>query len=158
MAESATPSPGVDDSSFLLLVVGAHLRAEVADRPIAYRLQNTIAQWVGRYGEQLSAPIIPIVCCDVYFMNQEPLQKRPTISIGGPGVNALSAFYAQRLNPALVRGNQMLIQLDPEFVDLRVCIWGMDHALTITAVDHFVERYLEPYLRAVATQVEPKVD
>lgn len=52
----------------------------------------------------------------------------------------------------------MIIQLDPEFVDLRVCVWGMNHELTIAALDHFVAKYLDGYLRAVATQVEPRVD
>ncbi len=160
MAEEISPnsSAGVSTANLLLIVVGAHLRAETADRPLAYRLRQCIEQWIQRHGSQLASPIVPIVCCDVWYMNQAALQRRPTISLGGPGVNALSGFYAAKLNPAVVRDNQMLIQLDPEFVDLRVCVWGMDHPLTVTALDHFTDKYLPAYLRAVATQVEPMVD
>ncbi len=153
------PATSTEDvGNLIVLVVGAHLRAEVADRPVAYRLGEEIRRWVERQGERLSIRFTPVVCCDVWYMSQEPLQRRPTISVGGPGVNSLSAYYAQKLNPALVRENQMIIQLDPEFVDLRVCVWGMNHELTLGAVNYFTQHYLDSYLRAVATQVEPQVD
>jgi len=80
----------------------------------------------------------------------------PTITLGGPGVNALSAYLADKLSPALVRDEKLLIQLDPDFVDLRVGIWGFDHALTAEALDLFINKYLDSYLTAVATQVEPE--
>ena len=88
-------------------------------------------------------------------MNQQPLQKHATISLGGPGMNALSSYLADRLTSALVRDSQLLIQLDPEFVDMRVCIWGMNHELTVEALTLFEHRYLDGCLRVVATQVEP---
>ena len=80
------------------------------------------------------------------------------LSVGGPGVNALSAYYAQKVPAAVLRENKMIVQLDPEFVDLRVCIWGVNHRLTVEAMDLFIDRYLDDYLRAIATQVEPKID
>ena len=76
--------------------------------------------------------------------------------MGGPGVNALSAYYSQKLPTALVRDNQIAIQLDPEYIDLRVCLWGMNHQLTVEALRLFTDKYLEEYLRAVVTQVEPQ--
>lgn len=142
----------------LLVVVGAHLRAETADRPLAYSLCRRIREWVRQQGSRLTLPIVPVVCSDLWYMSQQVLQRRPTISLGGPGVNALSAYYAQRLSPALVRENRMVIQLDPEFVDLRVCIWGVNHELTVTALEYFQEHYLDAYLKAVATQVEPQIE
>ncbi|NJL31506.1 MAG: hypothetical protein HC898_07695 [Phycisphaerales bacterium] len=145
-------------SNLLLIVVGAHLRAEIADRPLAYRLSDTIANWLGRRSPKLNVRFAPVVCSDIWYMNQAQLQRRPTISVGGPGSTALSAYYAQKLSPAVVSDNQMIIQLDPEYVDLRVCVWGMNHQLTVAAMDHFVQQYLDGYLRAVATQVEPRVD
>ena len=54
--------------------------------------------------------------------------------------------------------NEVIIQMDPEFVDLRACLWGMDHDMTAASIDVFEERYLDGFMRAVATQVEPKVD
>ena len=146
----------INTSDLLLIVVGAHLRAEVADRPIANRLRDDIESWIRGHGGELDNPFIPVVCCDIWYVNHKQLQRRPTISIGGPGVNALSGYYNRELSPALVRDRQMVIQLDPEFVDLRVCLWGLDHEQTVEVFNLFHERYLHPYLRAVATQVEPK--
>lgn len=140
----------------MLIVVGAHLRAEVADRPLAYRLRERIHAWLERFGTGINVPLVPVVCSDIWYMNQEALQQRPTISLGGPGVNALSAYYGQKLPAAVVRENEMVIQLDPEFTDLRVCIWGMNHDLTIAALELFIRKYLDGYLRAVITQVEPE--
>ena len=37
-------------------------------------------------------------------------------------------------------------------------IWGMNHELTVQALDTFQQRYLDGFLRAVGTQVEPKHD
>ncbi len=157
--EQPQPSTtGAEVGNLLLIVVGAHLRAEIADRPLGYRLAEVISNWLRQRSPKLNVRFAPVVCSDVWYMNQEKLQRRPTISVGGPGVNALSAYYAQKLNPAVVSENQMIIQLDPEFVDLRVCVWGMNHELTIAALDHFISQYLDGYLRAVATQVEPRVD
>jgi hypothetical protein len=155
MAEEDS-QPETEPAHLLLIVVGAHLRAEVGDRPLAYRLAEHIHQWLRRQRGQLNVPLAPVVCSDIWYMNQEALQKQPTISVGGPGVNALSAFFSQKLKSGFVRENEILIQLDPEFVDLRVCVWGMDHQLTVQAVDLFMEKYLDGYLRAVATQVEPQ--
>ncbi len=62
---------------------------------------------------------------------------------------------AQKLKVAYVRDERLMVQLDPEFVDLRACIWGMDHETTVEAVQIFTERYMDGYLRAVATQIEP---
>lgn len=148
----------VDTSSLLLIVVGAHLRAEIGDRPLAYRLQERIVDWIKEHSDELSVEIRPLVCSDVWYVNQPELQRRPTISLGGPGVNTLGAYYAQKLSAALVHDDQMMIQLDPEFIDLRVSAWGVNHQMTIRVLEVFIEKYLDSYLRAVATQVEPQVD
>jgi hypothetical protein len=145
-----------DDVHLLLIVTGAHLRAEMADRPLAYALQQGVVRWLDTHRESLSIEIVPVVCCDIWFINQEQLHARPTICVGGPGVNALSAFMAQKLKVAYVRDERLMVQLDPEFVDLRACVWGMDHETTVEAVQIFTERYLDGYLRAVATQIEPR--
>ncbi|MEE9211689.1 MAG: hypothetical protein V3U29_03450 [Phycisphaeraceae bacterium] len=121
MSEPNDPSSSVPETTdLLLIVVGAHLRAEVADRPLAYRLRQHIADWLRAQDASLNIRLGPIVCSDVWYLNQETLQQLPTISLGGSGVNALSAYYAQKLASAMVRDNQMVIQLDPEYVDLRV--------------------------------------
>ncbi|MBI1338562.1 MAG: hypothetical protein GC164_16585 [Phycisphaera sp.] len=156
--ESPQPAPKqVDTTNLLLIVVGAHLRAETADRPLAYALREGILHWLKDHQPALNIRVEPVVCTDLWYVNQEDLQSRPTISIGGPGVNALSQYYAQKLEPAMLQEHKMVIQLDPEFVHLRVAVWGMDHDLTVKALELFTERYLDAYLRAVVTQVEPDV-
>jgi hypothetical protein len=159
MDQDPTPSvPGPEEAQLLVIVVGAHLRAEVADRPLAYRLKQAVELWLEAPARRLNVPLTPVVCTDIWYLNHEALQQRPTISIGGPGVNALSAFYASRLTSAATRANEMVIQLDPEFVDLRASIWGLNHQLTVEALQFFVEHFMDGYLRACATQVEPKED
>lgn len=148
--------PEIEAAHVLPIVVGAHLRAEVADRPLAYRLRDAIERWVSERASRLSVRPVPVVCSDVWYVNQQALHRRPTISLGGPGVNALSAYFANRLAAALVQDHKIVIQLDPELVDLRACVWGMNHELTVEALRLFMDRYLDGFLRAAVTQVEPR--
>jgi hypothetical protein len=145
----------IEQGHVILIVVGACLRAEIADRPLAYRLQRRVRRWLRRHDQALNVPIEPVVCTEVWYLNSEELQQQPTVSIGGPGVNALSAFFADQLEEEPDQ-EQAIIQIDPEFTDLRVCIWGVDHEMTTNGLDVFLEQYLDRYLRAVATQVEPE--
>ena len=156
--QSIDMEENLDVSALLLIVVGAHLRAELIDRPSAYQLRQQIESWLDEHVSDLNVPLIPVVCSDIWYINQQELQRRPTISLGGPAVNALSAYYAGKLSAAFVRDDQIMIQLDPEFVDLRASVWGMNHELTEQAIELFAGKYLESYMRAVATQVEPDTE
>jgi hypothetical protein len=149
-------NPGIDPSHLLLVVVGAHLRAEEVDRALAYRLGERISGWVKAHQKALATPIRPIVCTDIWYLNHPILHTRPTVSIGGPGVNALSSHFAKSIPGQEVSDQQVVIQIDPEFTDLRVSIWGTDHELTAKGLDVFLSDYLENFLKAVATQVEPE--
>ena len=51
---------------------------------------------------------------------------------------------------------KVTIMIDPDFTHLRVGIWGTNHELTAKGVELFCERYLDGYLRACVTQVEPE--
>lgn len=144
-----------ESAHWVLLVCGSHLRAEIADRPLAYKLQQSIADWSAAHSESLDKPVVAATCCDVWYMQQENLQEIPSICIGGPGVNAFSQFFADHIPDEVLRENEVFIQLDPDFVDLDVCLWGNNHDLTIQAIETFKKEYLDDYLRAVATQVEP---
>lgn len=146
-----------DLSRIVLIVVGAHLRAEEADRPLAYQLMSEIETWVEEHSDRLESPLRPMVCTDALFLNDEALHSRATISVGGPGVNALSAYFAQEMDgEGELREDQVIIQMDPDFADLRVAIWGVNHATTEQGVSLFIQAYLDGFLRAVATQVEPR--
>lgn len=156
--EAQHGSSKIETSHLILIVVGTHMRAEAADRPLAYKLREQIHAWLEEHSPGLNVPLTAVVCSDLLYMNDPSLQDRPTICLGGPGVNRLSAFYAEKLPAAIVRDNKMIIQLDTEFIDLRVCVWGMNHDLTTQALDVFTRKHLPLYLRAVATQVEPQDD
>ena len=149
--------PEIDIERLLLVVVGAHLKAEAADRPIAYRLQQAVNEKL----DQLADPpdlVISLVCSDVWYLNNDELHDRPVICIGGPGVNALSAYLYPRLASALQVDQQLVIQLDPEFDDLRVNIWGMSHGETAAAVDLFAQKYLDAYLQRVLEEQQEMED
>lgn len=158
MSEQPLSSSGLETSNTLLIVVGAHLRAEIADRPLAYALRDHALKWLADHRDQLNINLGITVCCDIWYLNNEKLQHCPTISLGGPGVNALSAYYSQRLKQDTNEEQHVLIQIDPEFTDLSVCIWGSNHDLTVKGMDLFINQYLDGYLRAVVTQVEPHAD
>ena len=141
----------------LLIVTGSNLRAEMADRPLAYRLQDRIQAWVQKHHTRMNFLLAPVVCSDGWYLSQSTAQRVPAISLGGPGVNALSAHLADLL-PTTHPASEVVIQMDPDLVDLRVCLWGSDHAHTVLALDWFIQERLEAYLRAAATQVEPQSD
>lgn len=145
--------PEIDIDRLLLIVVGAHLKAEAADRPIAYRLQQTINEHLDAEADPPDL-VVPLVCSDVWYLNNDELHGRPLICLGGPGVNALSAYLYPRLANALQVDDQLVIQLDPDMADLRVNIWGMNHGQTAAAVDLFTRRYLDAYLQRVLDDQE----
>lgn len=151
--EPASPDP----PHRVMVVVGSHLRAEDADRPLAYRLIEEIETWKETYEAQLGVEIEPLVCTDLWYLNHDELRRLPTVCIGGPGVNALSAYLAQHLSDDNKQAD-VLLQIDPDYTDLQACIWGTDHELTAHGLQLFIDRYLDGYLRAVATQVEPRAE
>ncbi len=139
----------IDLDRVILIVTGAHLRSEVGDRPLAYGLRERMVSWLQTrgLGGDLPAERV-VVCSDVWYLNQAELRTRPTISIGGPGVNALSAFLGDKLPTAFAIEDVLLVQVDLDFVDIIACCWGMNHATTVSSVEAFVERYLEDFLLA----------
>jgi hypothetical protein len=131
----------VDLSRLILIVTGAHLHAEAAHRPLAYSLQRAMLERLGRRGTA-------VVCSDIWYMNNDQLRGCPTVSLGGPALNALSAFLADKLPSAFVVDGRVLIQADPGFDDPIACCWGADDACTAAAVDAFKDRYLDAFLIA----------
>jgi hypothetical protein len=126
----------------LLVVVGAHLRAEVDHRPIAYRLGADLERRLACVGS--SDPVL--VCTDLWYLNDDNLRTLPTISIGGPEVNAFSAFLGGRLPSAFAIDGELVVQLDLERLDLVACCWGAGPEATQSAVDAFCERYADLFV------------
>ena len=134
----------------LLVVTGSTLRAEQLDRPLAYQLKSTIEEVLGEQGVDCTV----LVLSDLWYLNGEALQRVPMVSIGGPGVNAVSANLFRRLSNVLVVDDTLLIQMDPGLRDLRASIWGMNHAATVDALELFVKRgYLERFLQAAMARM-----
>lgn len=136
------PDP-TDAACALPIVVGGHIIAEVEDRPIAIALREALA---ARLPDGF--PLTPVVVSDLWYLNTDPLKSQPTISIGRPEINALSAFLADKLPSVLAVDDRLVVQLDPEFVDPAASCWGVDAAATAEAVHAFLERWSGAFLRA----------
>ncbi len=136
----------LDLEQTILIVVGISLRAEKKDRVLAYRLSEEAQRLL----EQAESAWQTRVITDVLYLNTSQLTALPTISFGGPGVNKLSGMLYEELPYALAIDHTLLIQMDVDMNDQRCCIWGMDHDLTVEALDLFIQRgYLVRYLQGV---------
>lgn len=134
----------------LLIVTGSTLRSEQADRPLAYKLKSSIEELIQSQDRDFTI----IVLSDLWYLNAEALQLLPTISVGGPSVNALAAHLYKRLANALVVDNTLLIQMDPHLRDLRASIWGMSHQTTVEALELFISKgYLTRFLDAATARM-----
>jgi hypothetical protein len=138
----------------VLIVIGSTLRAEEMDRPLGYYLKQRIEQSLreaivsGRHG--LEDYIVRVVA-DFRWIHDEPLQSLPTISLGGPGVNALAQRWLEDVPVSLAFSERYFIQMDPDLSEPRASVWGMDNASTQIAVSVFVDRFLPPFLDRCAT-------
>jgi hypothetical protein len=137
----------------ILIVVGTALRAEEADRPLAYYLKQQIEQ-APPAAAQDAAPRVFVVA-DLRWLHDQPLQSLPTISLGGPGVNALTHRWVEDLPVALAVDEQFYIQMHPQLDEPRASIWGMNNTQTQIAVSAFLLRYLPRFLDRCAQEVEP---
>jgi hypothetical protein len=138
----------------LLIVTGSTLRAEELDRPLGYYLKQRIEQSLGEAiaaGRDGLEDYIVRVIADFRWMHDEPLQSLPTISLGGPGVNALAGRWLEEVPVSLAYGERYLIQMDPELAEIRASVWGMDNAATQIAVSVFVDRFLPRFLDGCAS-------
>lgn len=145
----------VDISRLIWVVTGVQLNAELGDRPLAYRVEQEIRRLLREMlpepaeGEVLPR-LVPAVVSDVYYLNSEEAQERPVISIGGPGVNAVSNALLNDVPTAVAIEDALLVQMDVEMQDHRCCVWGMDHLRTVQAVELFIGKgYLEVFVRGI---------
>ena len=137
-------------SELLLIVVGANLDAERRDRPLGYRLREQILRWQDERRSKATGdlPLLqPIVCTDLWYLNDDSLRDKPVIALGDPSDNAAAAALANRLPTAFVIEHTLRVHMDLEFIDLQACLWGVNPSATVSAVDLFVERYLDDFLR-----------
>ena len=133
----------------LLIVTGSTLRAEEVDRPLAYYLKQRVEQYQAEH-EPPSGPMDVRVIADFRWIHQERLHAIPTISVGGPGVNALAHRWLEEVPVSLAVDEQYYLQMDPDLDEPRVSVWGMDNATTQLAVSVFLDRYLPRFLEHCA--------
>jgi hypothetical protein len=140
----------------LLIVTGSTLRAEELDRPLGYYLKQRIEQALSvnqaasNHGRDLSDYQVQVVA-DFRWIHDEPLQNVATISLGGPGVNALAHRWLEEVPISLAFNERYFIQMDPDLTEPRASIWGMDNATTQIAVSVFLDRFLSRFLERCAS-------
>ncbi|HKI17741.1 MAG TPA: hypothetical protein VKA15_07660 [Isosphaeraceae bacterium] len=138
----------------LLIVTGSTLRAEEMDRPLGYylkqQIEQSLSEAVANGRGNLDDYLVRLVA-DFRWIHDEPLQSLPTISLGGPGVNALAHRWLEEVPVSLAYSERYFIQMDPDLTEPRVSIWGMDNATTQIAVSVFVDRFLPRFLERCAT-------
>lgn len=149
-------------TGLVLIVTGTTLRAEEADRPLAYYLKQQIE---GKLSDVADSPSLKVcVVADIRWLNEESLQVLPTISLGGPGVNLLAKNWLEKVPLSMAIDDRFYIQMDPDLEEPHASIWGLDNPDTQIAVSMFVQRYLSRFLEhclanaAELTQLEPDPD
>ena len=143
------PDSEIITTRLLPIVVGAHPRSEIADRPLANRLVAAIRQWQRQAIANEDDRLVPMVMTDLWYLNDNDLLLQPTITIGEPGSNAASAYYGTRLPKAYVVDGQLQVMADLEFLEPSVTMWGVDAYTTRTALDWFINRHLGNFLESV---------
>ena len=129
-------------SRTVLIVVGTHPLCEYFDRPLAYILRDTVA----RRHSDLELP--GLVISDVCYFNNPTLWTKPLISVGGPGVNALTAELRTKLFTDSISTPYMFIQHDIHEGGCNVALWGVDEVHTEKAVHLFIQSGLiDKFLR-----------
>jgi len=151
----AAPTP----AKLVLIVTGSTLRAEEVDRPLAYYLKQRVEQYLAEH-DPPGGPIAVRVVADFRWIHDEPLQGLPTISVGGPGVNALAHRWLEEVPVSLAVDERYYLQMDPDLDEPRVSVWGMDNPTTQIAVSVFIDRFLPRFLDrcASAPQTPPDLD
>jgi hypothetical protein len=137
----------VQQNQVMPIVVGANLYAELSDRRRATFLQQSISTWMHEQG--IEDPPWPLVCTDLWYLNDTELRIQPTICIGNPDINAATAALSSKLETVHLEEELFRIQLDPEFIDLKCCIWGVDDVGTQAGMDYFVCGYLPHFLGSI---------
>jgi hypothetical protein len=141
----------------LLIVTGSSLRAEQLDRPLAYYLKQQVEEQLRDSGHEAGTFDVRVVS-DLRWLNEEFLQRLPTISLGGPGVNAVAQGWLEELPLSLAVDERYFIQMDPDLAELRASIWGMNNPTTQIAVSVFAQRFLPRFLERCAAEPPEPID
>jgi hypothetical protein len=137
----------IDVNQTILIVVGSDIGPEEADRPMAYRLKAAI-DTSPNFGDHPFRKCL--VISDALYRHDKIIQVCPTIAVGGPGVNTVSNELVERLPVYLSKDNRYFIQLDRDFADSKIAIWGMDRDSTSEAIDMFIANgIMDDFLKTI---------
>ncbi len=146
----------LDVNETILIVVGAGIKPEQKDRPLAYWLQKQIDKTGGFERTPFSKSI---VITDALFRSDKIIQACPTISIGGPGVNRVTAELVNELPIYISEDYRYYIQCDDKPGKNRVLIWGMDQETSSGALNVFIESgLLDDFLKKVWKLKSPNLN
>ncbi len=137
----------IDVNQTILIIVGIDIKPEEIDRPLAYKLKDAFesSSYFGNHPFRKC-----LVITDALYKHDKIIQVCPTVAIGGPGVNSVAAEFVEKLHFYLSQENRYFIQLDKEFSDPKISIWGMDRKATEEALDTFVMNgILEDFLKSI---------
>lgn len=130
--------------STILIVTGAHLAAEIGQRPLAYFLRGRIIDALGPETDESRV----IVCSDLWYLNHAELRRLAAVSLGPPQHNALSAYLASRVPSVFAVDGVYVVQMDVDADPALACCWGDEPDATATAVQVFAEKFLDTFLGA----------
>ena len=130
----------IDIQDTILIVVGAELVPEEKDRPLAYDLKKII-DIHGNSPYQRA-----VVVSDRWYLDNEMFHICPTILIGGPGVNAVTANTYKEMPVLWTDQQNIFLQIKN---NTNVALWGMDQAGTEQAIQKFIQDdYLNDWLKS----------
>jgi hypothetical protein len=137
----------IDVNQTILIVVGIDIKPEEVDRPLAYKLKGAFES-SSHFGNHPFRKCL--VISDALYAHDKIIQVCATVAIGGPGVNSVAGEFIEKLPVYLSQENRYFIQLDKDFADLKISIWGMDRKATEEALDMFIANgILEDFLKAI---------
>ena len=135
----------IDTDETVIIVTGSEIRAEERDRPTAYRLKEEIDRRSD--GQPFRRAV---VVGDAWFLDHRVFHLNPSIAVGGPGVNRLTAELSQQVPVVWTQDQRSYVQVDFENPAKRAALWGVDAEATMLAVQTFVSRgFLDDLLRRI---------
>lgn len=143
-----------DAQNLILFVVGSRLQAEEHDRPVAYDLREVTMTLIDQLAPT-SVSLKPILCSDIWYLNQSALHSQPTIAIGGPRYNAAACRFAKSLPTVLAVNDLLQIHLDIDGSHPRAAAYGINAAATAQAIELFRTRYLTTFIQTTIRRLLP---
>lgn len=137
----------LDVNQTVLIVVGSDIKPEEVDRPLAYKLKDAFES-SSFFGDHPFRKCL--VISDALYQHDKIIRICPTVAVGGPGANSVAAEFVEKLPVYLSLENRYYIQLNKDFSELNISIWGIDRKSTEEAIDMFIANgILDDYLRTI---------